>query len=471
MGTKRRSLSLRSDADDIAFQSKRLIGESPLGGQAPTQSEVAASPSLDRRRAARQHVRALNTEFARWVQSQLKEHPDELWEDGVREYLAHASDILVKFTDVIKWLNAGSGREGNVPNVGTRSTESNNPPETNSKEPKSFTTFMFSTPSANASKTTTVNAGSSSAQTSAAQATTASSALSWSFGLSASSQALSQSSSAGLASSWSSGVFSSGKSPSPIETVSFSASPSSGELPSSQTSSVTTPVSFAASSSSGLLSSSQPASFGTTPSFAAPWSAGAFSSSQTAFKFGNQSSAPSNDTAKVDADNGVVKEQLMSGITYLQFRLVKPPICCENEPEQPSSPSLKRSEEKGIVVVHETKCKLYVKSTDPDDKEPWKDKGTGQLFIKCEEGASKGSKESKPRILVRNDVGRIMLNASIYPGIKTNLQKNAIVTIFHVSDDSGDNAKAVARTFLLRTKNEEERNKLADSIRDHAPAA
>lgn len=446
MGTKRRSVSLRSDADDIAFQSKKLIGESPLGGQAPTQSEVAASPSLDRRRAARQHVRALNTEFARWVQSQLKEHPDELWEDGVREYLAHASDILVKFTDVIKWLNASSGREGNVPNVGTRSTENNTPPETNIKEPKSFTTFMFGTPSANVGKTTMVNAGSSSAQTSAAQATTASSAPSWSFGLSASSQALSQSSSAGLATSWSSGVFSSGKSPSPIKTVSFSASPSSGALPSSQTSSVTTPVSFAASSSSGLLSSSQPPSFSTASSFAAPWSAGAFSSSQTAFKFGNQSSAPSNDNAKVDADN-------------------------ENEPEQPSSPSLKRSDEKGIVVVHETKCKLYVKSTDPDDKEPWKDKGTGQLFIKCEEGASKGSKESKPRILVRNDVGRIMLNASIYPGIKTNLQKNAIVTIFHVSDDSGDNAKAVARTFLIRTKNEEERNKLADSIRDHAPSA
>lgn len=64
MGTKRRSVSLRSDADDIAFQSKKLIGESPLGGQAPTQSEVAASPSLDRRRAARQHVGAISVEGA-----------------------------------------------------------------------------------------------------------------------------------------------------------------------------------------------------------------------------------------------------------------------------------------------------------------------------------------------------------------------------------------------------------------------
>lgn len=33
----------------------------------------------------------------------------------------------------------------------------------------------------------------------------------------------------------------------------------------------------------------------------------------------------------------------------------------EDELPQPSSPSLKKSEEKGIVVVHEVKCKLYVK--------------------------------------------------------------------------------------------------------------
>lgn len=33
----------------------------------------------------------------------------------------------------------------------------------------------------------------------------------------------------------------------------------------------------------------------------------------------------------------------------------------ENDLEQPSSPSVKKSEEKGVVVVHEVKCKLYVK--------------------------------------------------------------------------------------------------------------
>lgn len=31
----------------------------------------------------------------KWVQTQLKNHSDELWENGVRDYLSHASDIMV----------------------------------------------------------------------------------------------------------------------------------------------------------------------------------------------------------------------------------------------------------------------------------------------------------------------------------------------------------------------------------------
>lgn len=45
-----------------------------------------------------------------------------------------------------------------------------------------------------------------------------------------------------------------------------------------------------------------------------------------------------------------------------------------------------------------------VQSTDPVEKDAWKDKGTGQLSIKCKEGIDKGTKESKPTIVVRNDV-------------------------------------------------------------------
>lgn len=52
---------------------------------------------------------------------------------------------------------------------------------------------------------------------------------------------------------------------------------------------------------------------------------------------------------------------------------------------------------------------MYIQSTDPADKDAWKDKGTGQLSIKCKEGISKGTKESKPTIVIRNDVWFVML--------------------------------------------------------------
>ncbi|XVF13216.1 hypothetical protein REPUB_Repub08aG0189100 [Reevesia pubescens] len=187
-------------------------------------------------------------------------------------------------------------------------------------------------------------------------------------------------------------------------------------------------------------------SSGMTTSFASPWSSGVFSNSQTPVSFGTQSSVSMNNNASDDADDG-------------------------NELPQPGSPSVKKSEEKGIVVVHEVKCKLYVKSTDTADKDSWKDKGTGQLCIKCKEGISKGSKDSKPTIVVRNDVGKVLLNALLYPGIKTSAQKNSLVAIFHTSDDGGSNDNAVARTFLIRTRSEEDRNKLATVIQEYAPAS
>ncbi|MCI15509.1 RanBP1 domain-containing protein, partial [Trifolium medium] len=85
-----------------------------------------------------------------------------------------------------------------------------------------------------------------------------------------------------------------------------------------------------------------------------------------------------------------------------------------NEEEQPSSPSVKKSEEKGVVVVHEVKCKLYVKSTDPTDKDVWKDKGMGHLSIKCKEGVAKATKESKPTIIVRNEASSLFIENFTY---------------------------------------------------------
>lgn len=53
---------------------------------------------------------------------------------------------------------------------------------------------------------------------------------------------------------------------------------------------------------------------------------------------------------------------------------------------------------------------FYLQSTDPADKDTWKDRGTGQLSIKCKEGVTKGTKDSKPTVLVRNDVCSFLTN-------------------------------------------------------------
>lgn len=45
----------------------------------------------------------------------------------------------------------------------------------------------------------------------------------------------------------------------------------------------------------------------------------------------------------------------------------------------------------------------YMQPENPADG-AWKDMGMGQLSVKCREGASKATKESKPTVVVRNDV-------------------------------------------------------------------
>ncbi|THG03223.1 hypothetical protein TEA_024891 [Camellia sinensis var. sinensis] len=47
---------------------------------------------------------------------------------------------------------------------------------------------------------------------------------------------------------------------------------------------------------------------------------------------------------------------------------------------------------------------LLYQSSDPADNDARKDKGTGQLSIKCKEGVNKGTREFEPTVLVRNDV-------------------------------------------------------------------
>ncbi|KAF8380337.1 hypothetical protein HHK36_027821 [Tetracentron sinense] len=359
-GTKRFGHSdSNPDTNDSAFRSKRIMAASlfDVHRAEPSRRHLMAEPPLDVHRAesSRQHVRALNTQFASWVQSQLQNHPDELWEDGIQDYIDHASNIMDKFRDVVNWLKENAAKAEGLSIVGSHYPEKKLVPETTNNKTKLFQ------------------------------------------------------------------------------------------------------------EKSGF------ATAGSTASFATSWSSSLLpnSNSQTPFMFGNQNSVPLNHEASADLDG-------------------------ENDLEQPSSPSVKKTEEKGIIVIHEVKCKLYVKlnlfrwlilvffsciqSNDPADKDAWKDKGMGQLSIRCKEDASKATKESKPTIVVRNDVGKVLLNALLYPGIKTNLQKNSVVAIFHTSggtsgNDSGKGDSVVARTYLIRTKTEEERNKLAKAIQEHTPAA
>ncbi|XP_062146409.1 uncharacterized protein LOC133854298 isoform X1 [Alnus glutinosa] len=475
-GTKRFGVpDSNPDTNDSAFRKKRVMEGSIFDvHRTESSQQLTSTTTLDMQQAksSRQHVRALNTQFASWVQTQLKNHPDELWEDGVRDYLAHASNIMEKFSDVVNWLKVNAAKGGSLSGAESRTAENKMVPETKNSGinlPQEKAGFS---PSGTTSFPTSWGAGVfSNSQSSGFTplSTPTPFATSLSSGVFSNSQTpgSTQAGTATLFSnSFKSGVFSNSQNPGSSlagTTTTFAKSLSSGVFSNSETSRSTpagTTTTFATSLSSGAFSKSQSLGFttaGTTASFATSWSSGVSSNIQTPVLFGGsqssvtaiQSLVPTNRDASDEADG-------------------------ENELEQPSSPSVKKSEEKGIVVVHEVKCKLYVKPSDPADRDAWKDKGMGQLYIKCKEGVDKGTKESKPTIVVRNDVGKLLLNALLYPGIKTNLQKNSVVAIFHSLGDNdgndGGNNSVVARTFLIRTRTEEDRNKLATAIQEYAPA-
>ncbi|CAN6723293.1 unnamed protein product [Malus baccata var. baccata] len=486
-GPKRFSVS--DFNSDSAFRNKRIMAGSSFDSNRaePSQEQLADTAPLDAQRAAssRQHVRALNNQFASWVQTQLKNHPDELWEEGVHDYLAHASNIMEKFSDVVNWLKVIAAKGENLAAGGSCMTSEKKivPVSTDSETKLIQTKPLFSPVSTTASFTTSWSSGVFSNSQSSAGAFSnnhSSTGVTPTFQTSAGEFSNSQSSS-GIFSSQSSPVFSTSQSsglfPNTQSSGMFSTSQSTGSdqkktqsfgmFTNSQSSAI-----FSDNQSSRVFSSSpSSAAFSNTPSF------GLFSNSQSSGLSSNtQSSAAFSNTPSF----GLLSNSQSPGLSsnnqppsMFGFQSSVPPkqdeADDENELEQPGSPSVEKSEEKGVVVVHEVKCKLYVKSSDPADKDAWKDKGTGQLSIKCKEGISKGTKESKPTIIVRNDVGRVQLNALLYSGIKTNVQKNSLVAIFHTAGDSDGNV--VARTFLIRLKTEEDRNKLATAIQEYAPAS
>ncbi|XP_010919208.1 uncharacterized protein [Elaeis guineensis] len=404
-GSKRPALfDSAPNSSDAALPSKRVMDAPSFDVHRVESSHqhLMAGPPLDIQRAlsASQHVRALNTQFASWIQLQLQNHPDELWEDGVRDYLSHASHIMEKFKDVVDWLRASAAKSGSTSTAVFSSDQKYSAAVPENDKPNlhhdKYNGFAK------------------------------------------------QDSSASFSSLQNSSLHSSGL-------LSFSQLPGS---PSNQKNLVVvsenSKPTVCPDINNGITKQAAITSFSSFQNSGSQ-SSGLFSFTQASTFPGNQSSSAS---PKVEASGDIDEE---------------------NDLEQPSSPSLKKTEEKGVVVVHEAKCKVYVKPDNPAEK-GWKDMGVGQLSIKCREGAKKATKESKPTIVIRNDVGKILLNALIYPGIKMNIQKNSIASIFHTSGagqpncNEAGNIDVVARTYLLRMKNEEETTKLAAAIKDYAPS-
>uniref|UniRef100_A0A2C9WIJ7 RanBD1 domain-containing protein n=1 Tax=Manihot esculenta TaxID=3983 RepID=A0A2C9WIJ7_MANES len=327
----------------------------------PSQQQSAATPPLDVHRAesSQQHVRALNTQFASWVQAQLKNHPDEIWDNGVRDYLAHASNIMEKFSDVVKWLKTNAVKGGTA--ADSFGAEKKILPEVNGK--KIIKTLMYSPR---------------------------------------------------------------------VKALDYS--PRARVLDYSPTL--------------------------RTQHFPLPIKA-------------LDCSPPVRALGVLSLIKVLDCSPTVRGLDYLLviksldfFPAIKAQDCFPVLRPQPWLGV--KTWLPQIITLRMTS----MMSSDPADRDTWKDKGTGQLSIKCKEDVGKGTKESKPTIVVQNDGGRVLLNALLYPGIKTNTQKNSLVAIFHTAgDDGGNSDNVVARTFLIRTKTEEDRNKLATAILEYAPAS
>ncbi|KAG9145112.1 hypothetical protein Leryth_008904 [Lithospermum erythrorhizon] len=481
-GTKRLAVS---DSNSMLNDSsgKKVFGgwktDSSRPESSQTQQQQVSTLPFDMQRAdlSRQHVRALNTQFASWVQSQLQNHPDELWQDGARDYLNHASHIMEKFDDVVNWLkeNVANGETGVVSgsdrkNIRTDIKDSN--------KSGAVATSLTGTTGSSWGFGGQNNVLSNSNGVDKPSSATLGNALGGASSIDENNKSVGAlpSTTGIFGGSWGSGGPKSSESKqisnnlssdktinTPANTTaSFGSTVASfgGTTPSFGGTAAsfggTTPSFGGTAANFGSTVASfggtTPSFGGTTPSLGGSWISGTSFNNNSPFSFGIQTSVASSQSLMPVTSCGTNEEE--DG---------------EDAAEQPGSPSFKMTEEKGIMVVHEVKCKLYVKSTDPESG--WKDKGTGQLSIKCKEGVPKGTKESKPTIIVRNDVGRVSLNALLYPGIKTNLQKNAVVAIFHSSGDGDDINSVVARTFLMRTRTVEDRDKLAAAIKEYAPTA
>jgi hypothetical protein len=99
-----------------------------------------------------------------------------------------------------------------------------------------------------------------------------------------------------------------------------------------------------------------------------------------------------------------------------------------------------RNEDDKDVVKHEVPCKLFRLNTETKE---WGDLGKGSLRVTMDPDTK------KHRTLIRNTMGKILVNAYFYKTQKFDIVKNAIKFSAIVSDDDG---KAQMKNFMVKLK-------------------
>jgi len=120
----------------------------------------------------------------------------------------------------------------------------------------------------------------------------------------------------------------------------------------------------------------------------------------------------------------------------------------EDEPPRPSSPSYQANEaaedEKEVVLLRVGKVKFHTKK-DAGDKS-WADRGVNSFEFRREKAPSEGDVK-RCRLLMRNTIGKAVLNAGLYPKMSSQLtekkmkdgstvQNGLIATVFNAEEEN-----------------------------------
>ena len=120
----------------------------------------------------------------------------------------------------------------------------------------------------------------------------------------------------------------------------------------------------------------------------------------------------------------------------------------EDEPARPSSPSYQANEavedEKEVVLLRVGKVKFHTKK-DAGDKN-WADRGVNSFEFRREKAPSEGDVK-RCRLLMRNTIGKAVLNAGLYPKMSSQLtekkmkdgsavQNGLIATVFNAEEEN-----------------------------------